>query len=229
VSPVTAPIIGPVIAIVGLAREAKIAAGPGVTAVVAGAAHAGLAQRLERAIADGGRAIISFGLAGGLDPDLRPGACVIGQAIVFEGERLSVDRRWADRLAARLPGARRADIAASDRPLADVAAKRALRRATGASAVEMESAIAAKLAAAHGLPFAALRVICDPAGRALPPAALAGFADDGETDFGAVLRSLAEVPGQLPALLRLAFDAWRAFAGLRRCRKALATGFDIAG
>jgi adenosylhomocysteine nucleosidase len=229
VSPIIAPVVGPVVAVVGLAREARIAAGPGVTAVVAGAARAGLVQRIDRAIAEGGRAIISFGLAGGLDPDLRPGTCVIGRAIVFDGERLTVDSNWADRLAERLPDARSADIAASGRPLAEVAAKQALRRATGASAVDMESAIAAKLAGAHGLPFAALRVICDPAGQALPPAALAGFADDGGTDFRAILRSLAAAPGQLPALLRLAFSAQRAFGGLRRCRKALATGFDIAG
>jgi adenosylhomocysteine nucleosidase len=222
--------VSPVIAIVGLRREATIAAGAGVETIVAGAARMRLPQRLERAIADGGRAIVSFGLAGGLDPDLAPGTCVIGRAILLlGGERLAVDRVWADRLAEVLPDAYRADIAACDRPLAEVAAKRALRQATGASAVDMESAVAAKLAAAHGLPFAALRVICDPAERALPPAALAGFADDGRTDFGAILRSLAAAPGQLPALLRLARDAQRAFAELRHCRKALATGFDFAG
>jgi adenosylhomocysteine nucleosidase len=221
--------VSPVIAIVGLRREATIAAGAGVETIVAGAARVRLPERLARAIAGGGRAIVSFGLAGGLAPDLTPGTCVIGRAIVPGGERRAVDRVWADRLAEVLPDAYRADIAASDRPLAEVAAKQALRQATGASAVDMESAVAAKLAAAHGLPFAALRVICDPAERALPPAALAGFADDGRTDFGAILRSLAAAPGQLPALLRLARDAQRAFAELRHCRKALATGFDFAG
>jgi len=41
-------------------------------------------------------------------------------------------------------------------------------RVTGAIAVEMESAVHAAFAAAHGLPFLILRVILDPAGMAIP-------------------------------------------------------------
>jgi hypothetical protein len=93
----------------------------------------------------------------------------------------------------------------------------------------MESAIAARLAAARGLPFAALRVICDPAGRAVPPAALAGFGADGRTDLGALLRALAAAPGQLPALLRLAGDARVGFAELSRCRRILGGSFGFGG
>ena len=45
-------------------------------------------------------------------------------------------------------------------------AKAALRATTGADAVDMESHIAARYAEQHSLPFAALRVISDPAHRA---------------------------------------------------------------
>src|SRR5256885_9970689 len=48
------------------------------------------------------------------------------------------------------------------------ACKAALRLETGAAAVDMESHIAAAYAAEFELPFAALRVISDPASRALP-------------------------------------------------------------
>jgi len=48
------------------------------------------------------------------------------------------------------------------------AAKRALYLKTGALAVDMESHIVAGVAAAHGLPVAAIRVITDPALRAVP-------------------------------------------------------------
>ena len=103
--------------------------------------------------------------------------------------------------------------------------KQALASATGALAVDMESHIAARLAAAHGLPFAALRVICDPAGRAIPPAAIAGMREDGGTDLGAILRALLRDPGQLPAMIRLAGDARTAFSFLARCRRALDADF----
>ena len=48
------------------------------------------------------------------------------------------------------------------------ASKAALHSETGAAAVDMESHIAAAYAAEADLPFAALRVISDPADRALP-------------------------------------------------------------
>ena len=59
-----------------------------------------------------------------------------------------------------------ADVAGVDAPVVDPVAKRRLRDTTSSVAVDMESHIAA--AEAHGLPFAACRVIIDPAHRALP-------------------------------------------------------------
>ena len=47
-------------------------------------------------------------------------------------------------------------------------------RDTGALAVDMESHVVAHVAARHRLPMVAIRVVTDPAERALPPSALAG-------------------------------------------------------
>jgi adenosylhomocysteine nucleosidase len=66
-----------------------------------------------------------------------------------------------------------------------------------------------------------LRVIADPAERALPPAALAGLRMDGGIDVGAVVASLAKSPRQLPGLIRLANEAGRARATLLRCSDLL--------
>src|SRR6266511_3477236 len=54
-----------------------------------------------------------------------------------------------------------------------------------------------------------------------PPAALLGLRRDGNPDITAVLRSVMELPGQLPDLMRLAFDATIARAALRRGRALL--------
>ena len=120
-----------------------------------------------------------------------------------------------------------ADVAGADAPVAGPAAKAALHALTGAAAVDMESAVVARAAARHRLPFAILRAIADPAHRALPPAALVAMRADGGIDLAAMLGALAREPRQLPALARLALDARRAFAALVRVRALL--GADFAG
>lgn len=117
------------------------------------------------------------------------------------------------------------DIAGVDSPLADAAGKAAFFTATGAAAVDMESAIVARAAQRHGLPFAILRVIADPAHRPLPSAALVAMRSDGEVDLAAVLGALAREPGQLPALVRLGLDSRKAFAALVHARALLGAEF----
>ncbi len=88
----------------------------------------------------------------------------------------------------------------------------------------MESHVAARMAAARGLPFAACRVIVDPLHRALPPAALIRLRPGGAPDIAAVLGSVLRRPGQLPSLLRIAADARAARAALQRGRRLLGAG-----
>jgi adenosylhomocysteine nucleosidase len=210
-----------IIAVVGFAREARIAASAAVRTVIGGGASTGLSRALERAAAEGVRAIISFGIAGALDPSLAPGDCIVGSAARLGVARWPTDTGWSARLMAASPGAILAEVAGSDQPIARAEHKRLLRAATGTAAVDMESHIAARVAASRGLPFAILRVVCDPAHRSLPPAALVGMRTDGTGDASAVFRALAGAPGQLPALLRLALDARFAFRQLKRRREAL--------
>ena len=210
---------GFILAVSGLAREAAIAAGPGVRTLAAGGPR--LHQLIETAIAEGAAGILSFGIAGGLDPTLPPGTAILAGAVIADGQRWTADAAWRGGLAARLPDAILGDLAGVDRPVMSPGDKCALATATGALAVDMESHIAARLAAAHGLAFAALRVICDPAARAIPPAAIAGMREDGGTDLGAILLALLRGPGQLPAMIRLADDARIAFGVLARCRRSL--------
>jgi adenosylhomocysteine nucleosidase len=115
-----------------------------------------------------------------------------------------------------------ADIAGIDAPVAGHAEKRALHLKTGALAADTESHIAAKFAAAHKLPFAAFRVVADPAHRQLPHAALVAIKPDGSLAFGAIARSLLRDPSQVPLLLETARDARAAFTSLFRGRKMLA-------
>ena len=196
-------------------------------AIAGGGASDELEDQLWRAIAEGGEALISFGLAAGLAPDLTAGSCIVGREVVHGGMCYSTNLMWASRLKTAIARAEMARIAGVDRSLGGVSEKRALHAESGAAAADMESHIVGRIAAESGLPFAILRVIVDPAEHQLPPAALVGMRSDGAIDVRAVLVSLAGNPGQLPALMRLAVDTGRARAALLRCHNLLGPGLGF--
>ena len=213
-----------VVAVTGLAKEARIAEGPGVCAIAGGGDPQRLASALGHELARGARAVISFGIAGGLAENIAAGAWLVPRAVVTQDARWPCNMAWAALLAERLPGAITADLAGVDAPVMRSDAKRALHRATGAAAVDTESHIAAAIASRHGLPFAAFRVIADRALRQLPPVASVAITSDGRVSRTAVLRSLAQTPAQIPLLLLAAVDARRAFRALLRGRRLLGPG-----
>lgn len=223
----------PVLAVTGAAFEARIADGEGVFTVCAGGDPFRLRALLDELDPGGFRAVISFGLAGGLDPALRPGGLLIADQII------SGERTW--QTSAALAGALqsalsaggtkplRSALAGVDATVMDPTSKTALRTATGASAVDMESHVVAAYATAKNLPWGSLRAICDPATRALPPLATQGLKADGGIDFAATLKSVARDPSQIPALIRTGLDTAIAVAALRRARRLLGFGFGLGG
>lgn len=160
--------------------------------------------------------MVSFGLAGGLDPSLRPGDVIIPALVITEDETIEADpvlaRRFGGVTGHRLWGGRHV--------VASAQAKADLFRTSGVQAVDLESGPAARAAKARGAGFAAVRAICDPAERDLPPAALVALGASGGIGIGPVLLSLVRQPGQLPSLLALARDAAAGRqALLRACRR----------
>jgi hypothetical protein len=155
---------------------------------------------------------------------------VVASGVVTAHKRYPTDRNWARHLLQALGGAVHADIAGVDLAVGQPVEKRSLREASQGVAVDMESHIAAAAAEAHGLPFAACRVIIDPAHRPLPPAALIDLRPDGTPDIAAVAWSVLRQPSQLPALLRVAADARAAQLALHagRQRSAPAWAFRVS-
>ena len=200
----------------GLQREAAILSAEGITAIPGGGDTARLEAALEAA-ASGATMILSCGIAGALDRALKAGDLVLSVPSPSpSGEGFS------EALTAALPHAHLGPIIGQDHIAATVAEKAALHAATGALAVDMESHIAARVAARHGLPFAAIRTISDTASETLPPAALVGMNPDGSMALGKVLLSLARDPAQLPALIRNGRSAEAAFRALGRVADAIA-------
>ena len=172
--------------------------------------------------------MISFGIAGGLHPSLQSGDVVVATAVMANAGTWKVPPSVVAAMAGRV---RASGIAVTEGAPVGVEApvllpgtKAAMRAATDAIAVDMESHIGAAYAAERALPFAAVRVISDPAERALPALAKGALKPDGRVDFAAVFSGLARAPSEFSTLLRAGGDAGRAFAGLRRCRRFLYFG-----
>ena len=149
-------------------------------------------------------ALMTFGLAGALDPALAAGTIMLpGELISRDGARFVTCKAWRERVAASLGSAvSTATLLTSARAIETPAEKAAAFRDTGAAAVDMESAAVAEVAAAHGLPFIAVRVIVDTAGDALPPAVVAA-SRAGRVEIGRLIAGLVAAPGEIAALIRL--------------------------
>jgi nucleoside phosphorylase len=186
-----------------------------------------LAAIASQRLADAGvTALMSFGLAGGLDPRLRAGSIVLpSEVISLEGAGFFTAAAWRERF--RLVIAKQHPVAAgklltSSQPLAAVADKAAAFRRTGAVAVDMESLGIAEVAAARSLPFIAVRVIVDTAADVLPRAIVAA-SGEGQVDIRRLIRGLAAAPLDLIAVIRLARQyrsATRALAAVAGVRVA---------
>lgn len=232
------PLSPSLLVVTGLRREAQIAAGDGVVTLCSGSSPGVLRERLSalsRPQDEGGPkpkliGVLSFGLAGGLAPDLQPGDVVLATHVAAGDAHYDVTFDWHDAMASKLDGSvrlHRGLIAGMNTMLSKAADKAALHAASGALAVDMESHVAAAFAHRHGLPFAALRAVSDPAARGLPKIAAHALRPDGQIDLRKVLGGVARRPGQIPALVMAGIDSERAFAALRSCRRLLGPLFGL--
>jgi adenosylhomocysteine nucleosidase len=221
----------PVLIVTGLVQEARIAAGPGMTVICSSSDPGQLRSLLATLDSSTFRGVVSFGVAGGLDPALKSGDVVVATEV------LAGDTRWLaglalndQQIASAALGRRRVvrgGLAGVEQVIAARAGKAALWSETGAAAVDMESHIAAAYAAENGLPFAALRVISDPADRALPALAMSAIKPNGDIDLRKVLRGIARNPLTLRSLVSTGMDFNRALRSLRGCRGFLLGGEEL--
>jgi adenosylhomocysteine nucleosidase len=205
--------------VAALAAEAR-ALGPWDETLVAvsgiGCSLAGAAARtlIESRVS----ALMTFGLAGGLDPSLETGCIVLpGELISRDGARFHTSQLWRERIVAALGSSMavtQSTLLTSPAAIDTPTAKAAAFRDTGAAAVDMESVAVAEVAAIHKLPFIAVRVIVDTATDVLPPAVLAA-SRAGRVQIGRLLAGLIVAPGEIAALIRLALRYRTAMRALR--------------
>ncbi|MBD0270311.1 MAG: nucleoside phosphorylase [Acetobacteraceae bacterium] len=207
-----------VVVATGMRAEAALLP-PGLRVVVSGGDPARLRRKLDEA-AEGATAVLSFGIAGGLDTALEPGTLVVATRVRSPGGAWPADTAWSSALV-RASGARLGVVAGASAVVSGPDAKRSLRLMTDALVVDMESAVAAAFAAARGLPFAVLRAVADTAEEALPRAAAVGLTRTGRPAPGRVAIALLRRPGELPALVQVAKRSRTALEALAKAARDL--------
>lgn len=209
-----------------LAPGARILLPDGAWLAVAGIGPGRARRAAEDLLRSGAAALMSFGVAGGLDPALAPGTMVVPEHVLGpSGEVFAADDGWRARLSARLAAelpVAHGRLLSPPAPVSDAAAKAEARRRFGACAVDMESAGVAEVAAHHGVPFVAVRAIVDPAAESLPAVATAALDDSGRLRPLRLLAALLRQPREIAALMRLS----RHFTAARR---ALTRAVALAG
>lgn len=177
-----------------------------------GAEAAALAAR--RLVDAGVQGLVSWGVAGALDPALRAGDLVLPRAVISPTlAPIAMSAGWRELLAERLaetlahPRAAQFDVCdgvllTSPAAIDTAAAKAAALRATLAVAVDMESAAVATVAMDRRLPCIAVRAILDTAADCLPRSVLAA-SRAGQVRIATLARELLRSPKDIAPLLRL--------------------------
>ncbi len=203
---------GPTIGIVcGLASERRCAeralgdARARAIIHVSGASTAQAARAATELVEAGVSALVSFGLAGALDPDLSVADVIIARRVAstrgtFGPEDGSI-------------------VWGSDIMVASPQGKADLHASSGAAIVDMESHAVALAAETAELPLIVIRAVSDDAKQHLMGDLATAIDPAGQPRIGQILRGLARHPGRLPVLLRLARDTNRALAALEEAAK----------
>lgn len=188
-------------------RDGLFETGDGTLVAVGGMGRAAAVAAAGALVDAGATALVSWGLAGGLDPRLQAGTICLPSTIVSrEGAAFATDLHWREILAAAI-GARlmvvSGKLLTSTAALEDAAAKTAAFGETGAVAVDMESAGVAHVAASNNIPFVAVRAIVDTAADSLPRAVMAAGAQD-RVRLARLILGIVRSPREIAPMMRLA-------------------------
>jgi adenosylhomocysteine nucleosidase len=166
-------------------------------------------------------ALLSFGIAGALGPDLQVGDTVVSTGVInAKGDVFVADDSWLQRaivlLDQELSPVHKGLIYGSDKTISTPQLKSEIHANSKAICVDMETHRMALVAGRASIPFLAIRVISDDTSRVIPSAALGVIGENGKPLIGRVIRRLLRHPNQVPALMALSRDMETALETLRR-------------
>ena len=203
----------------GIESEAVLARKiPGASVVCAAAQPAKARVMARELIKNGAKRLMSFGIAGGLEPGLPLGSLIIADRVQSASGTWVCDALWATSTRLELPYAFGGGVWGSETLVSSVAEKHALYAQSQCRIADMESQCVAEVAAEAGVPMLVVRAVCDHAGMDVPPMVMEAVSEDGSIDVARALWSLVRQPKQIPALVQVGQGT---NAALTQLRKAL--------
>ncbi len=180
---------------------------PGISVRISGMGPQRAVAAAQALKDEGANAILNWGCAAALEDTLQPGQLLLPETLITtEGKTVAVDGNWRARIQDILTDAfsiLSQPLTASNDIVATPASKQSLRAATGAIAVDMESAALACWAEEQNIPFVTLRAVADHANSGIPEAVLMATDDSGGIAVSCLLRHLLRHPTQIFDLLSL--------------------------
>lgn len=195
-------------------RHARFAGVADHVHVAAGLGRERARRAAEDLVAQGATALLSFGIAGGLAPNIACETAVVATAIKAENmETVVCSAAWTARLADALRSSlpfTQGELAYAPIILITSLDKSGTFAATNALAADMESYGVGEAALKTGVAFTAVRVVADTAGEQLPEIALHAMAPNGSLKLMETLSRIVRNPGQIAGLIRLGRSTARA-------------------
>lgn len=170
-------------------------------------------------------ALAVMGVSGGLNPDLKPGDIIVPELILEHrnGKRKHkwmTDSKCVDRFHALSTregiSVYHGAILSTEKPVLTIPDKASFYAATGAQAVDMESAAVARAAAEADLSVFALRTICDSAADDVSEAQFNLLDTDGTLRWPFLAVTLLHRPDRIPDLIRRGRQYAKGLSALNR-------------
>jgi adenosylhomocysteine nucleosidase len=180
-------------------------------------------------IANGANALVSWGCAAALSPQLAAGDLLLPmQLIGSDGRRYTADSDWRQKLTSCLIEKRPIHTGAlleSDRIVTSALDKEKLASAANAIALDMESVAIAQIAEDTRIPFIAVRAVADPVNLDLPECVVHAIGAQGRINLPKLSLHAVRRPITIIDLIRLGGHFRHAVQTLRALSPLAATGF----
>ena len=174
------------------------------------------------------RLLVSLGYAGALDPHLRSGDLVVGNAYLHGADPPLSCEPLATRAAVLLResglSVQEGPVLTVDEPLLSPRAKRRALYGSGALVVDMEGRWIAEAAARNGVPLIGIRAVLDEARFPLPSFVAAIIADAGRREWAHAIRAMSR-SSTLRSILPLALKSRGASRSLQVAVQSIVAAF----
>ena len=200
-----------------LSHDAVIEVGEQMLLCVSGMGPERATAAARKLIAAGTDGLVSWGTAGALQPERKPGDLLLPETVFWSGQTWTVNLAWRATVAKSLTlPVHGGGLLSVDTPCGSVATKAAfLVDYPSAQSVDMESGAIAAAAHVADQPFIVIRSVVDPADQSLPMVATGSVDAYGRPQALRFMRGLLRHPAELSALIRLGGQMQKALNTLR--------------